>query len=153
MKTMALLAILAGGLWSLGVSTPPAEATLLQQQIDHVLLEYPGGVQTGPGEVTWGGGEVVLELEDPARGPLTVATMAVGSCATDHFCAYTNINLTGAKITFSNCNATNSVSPLGSKVRSFANARSSGTVYAYNGSTVVASTYKNTTATVTRLGC
>jgi|GEM_PF-3563485 len=53
MKTMALLAILAGGLWSLGVSTPPAEATLLQQQIDHVLLEYPGGVQTGPGEVTW----------------------------------------------------------------------------------------------------
>lgn len=99
----------------------------------------------------------MLELEDPARGPLTVATMAVGSCATDHFCAYTNINLTGAKIIFSNCNATNSVSPLGSKVRSSANARSSGTVYAYNGSTVVASTgagtYKNTTATVTRLGC
>lgn len=123
----------------------------MQDRVDEVLAAYPGGTQVGEGEISWNDGEVVLTL---AQGG---SFRAVGSCSTGSFCAYTGTALSGARISFTNCTGANSVSPLGSPVRSFANARSSGTVYAYNGSTSAASTaagtYKNTTDTVTRLGC
>lgn len=118
----------------------------------------PGGVQIGPGSIMWDDGQVVLELEEPRLvTEMIVSPLSVGSCATGSFCAYTNNNLTGTKISFTNCLAANSVKPLGSQVRSFANARAVGAVHAYNGSTsvssAVAGAFKNITSTVTRLGC
>lgn len=123
----------------------------MQDRVDQVLAEYPGGTQTGEGEISWNDGEIILTLTEG------ISSRAVGSCSTGSFCAYTGTALSGARLSFTNCTGTNSVAPLGSPVRSFANARSAGTVSAYNGSTAVASasagTYKNTTGTITRLGC
>ncbi|MFT4157519.1 MAG: hypothetical protein QM630_06270 [Microbacterium sp.] len=146
--TVAALALILATVLA-PISAQAAEDAL-QQRVDEVLAEFPGGVQTGRGEITWDDGEVILTLVD-------VTAKAVGTCASGRFCAYTGTYMSGAKISFTNCSGTNSVAPLGSAVHSFANARSSGTVHAYNGSTSVGSTtagtYKNTTATVTRLGC
>ncbi|SIR95899.1 hypothetical protein [Microbacterium sp. RURRCA19A] len=134
-------------------ASPAAHAAddRLQDRVDHVLAEYPGGTQTGEGQISWNNGEVILTFSGG------VSARSVGSCATGSFCAYTGTYQSGARIAFTNCAGTNSVAPLGSPVRSFANARTAGTVYAFNGSTVVASsasgTYKNTTATISRLGC
>ncbi|MBW9111301.1 hypothetical protein [Microbacterium ureisolvens] len=128
-----------------------ATSDSLQDRIDQVLEDYPGGTQTGSREISWNDGEIILTLAEGA------SLFAVGSCSTGSFCAYSGTSLSGARISFTNCTGTNSVAPLGSPVRSFANARSSGTVGAFNGGTVVdstaAGTYKNTTATITRLGC
>lgn len=151
-KIRLILATVA--LTSLAILAPTAaHATSdpLQDRVEQVLQDYPGGTQTGAGEVSWNGGEIILTLTEGA------SRFAVGSCSTGSFCAYTGTYQSGARISFTNCTGTNSVAPLGSPVRSFANARSSGTVGAFNGGTVVdsaaAGTYKNTTATITRLGC
>ncbi len=73
------------------------------------------------------------------------------------FCAYTLPGYLGNKLTFSTCTSNHGVSALGGSVRSIANSRSSGTVKAYNGSSLVlsvsAGTGKNTTATITKLAC
>lgn len=133
------------------VPTPAyANADKLQARVDAILASFPGGVQTGLGEITWDDGEVTLTITDSTA-------KAVGTCASGSFCAYTGTSMSGARISFTNCSGTNSVAPLGAAVRSFANARSSGTVYAYNGLSSVDSvstgSHKNTTATITRLGC
>jgi hypothetical protein len=142
--TLAALAILAP-------AAAHATGDPLQDRVDQVLEDYPGGTQTGAGEISWNDGDIVLTLKEG------VSSRAVGSCSTGSFCAYTGNTLSGARISFSNCTGTNSVAPLGSPVRSFANARSSGTVGAFNGGTVVdstaAGTHKNTAATISRLGC
>lgn len=150
-KIHPVIATLA--LLGLAILTPtPADAAGdgMQERIDAVMARYPGGVQTGSGEISWENGEVILTLPGGTA-------KAVGSCASGSFCAYTGSNLSGARISFTNCAGSNSVAPLGSAVRSFANGRPSGTVYAYNGATAVASTsagsFQNTTATITRLGC
>ena len=146
LATAALIALAI-----LAPTSAHATGDTLQDRVDQVLEDYPGGTQIGAGEISWNGGEIVLTL---AGG---VSLASVGSCATGSFCAYTGTSLSGTRISFTNCTGTNSVAPLGSPVRSFANARSAGTVGAFNGGTVVdstpAGTYKNTTATITRLGC
>ncbi len=122
----------------------------VDDQIEQVLRDFPGGVRTAHNEVSWDGGSVVLTILDGA------SARAVGSCATGKFCAYSATGLGGSKLTFSSCSGTNSTASLGA-VRSIANARSSGTVYAFNGSTSVASATAGSSSdvwsTVTRLGC
>ena len=134
-----------------GVGAAQAATSPLQLGIDEILAAYPGGTQVGEREISWDGGEVILTLEPE------FTTFAVGNCATGSFCAYTGANRSGTKVSFTNCSATNSTSVLGKPVRSVANARSSGSVRAYNGSstvlTVAAGGTSNTTSTVTRLGC
>ena len=124
----------------------------LDEQISQVLRDFPGGVRTAANEVTWNGGDVVLTIATST----SASQRAVGTCADGKFCAYGSSGLSGSKLTFSSCTASNSTAPIG-RVRSFANARGSGTVYAYNGSTSVdsvgAGSWKNTSATITRLGC
>lgn len=126
----------------------------LQHRTDAVIEEF-GGTQTGPGEVTWDGGAVVLTLAaDDARGP---GTLAVGSCPSGSYCAYSLAGYFGSRLTFTTCTTGNSVAPLGSPVRSIANSRTSGTVRAYNSGslvlTVPANTGVNTIATITTLSC
>lgn len=138
---------------ALAVGTQPAMASPtddLQQQVDSIIARY-GGEQTAKNEITWDGGEAVLTL-----APTGVQPLSVGSCATGSFCAYSSFSQGGSKLSFTSCTASNSTAPLG-QVRSVANARSSGSVHAYNGSTsvltVAAGSYANTGATITRLGC
>lgn len=122
----------------------------VQARVDAVLAEF-GGVQITANQVSFDGGRAVLTLESG-----TIAPLAVKSCATGTFCAYNLTNQGGAKLAFTDCKATNSTAPLG-QVRSVANARSSGTVKAYNGATAVLSVAAgkaaNTGASITRLGC
>ena len=137
----------------LGFSAPASATTNpTQTHIDSVLANYPGGIQTGWNEVSWDDGDVVLTV---ALGDVH-ARAAVGTCANGKHCVYSSPGLLGSKLTFSTC-SNQSVSALGGPVKSVANARSSGTVTAKNGSTPVLSiapgAYKNTSATVTQVSC
>ena len=112
------------------------ETSELQARDDAGLAEVPGGSQTAPNEVTWEDGAVILTL---AADEGLITTMAVGSCATGYYCAYSGYNLSGSKLSFSACNTTQSTGAL-SVVRSLANARSSGYVQGKNSSGTVLAT-------------
>lgn len=158
-RLLSLPTVAAAALLVVGGMFAPAAAQAssddLQERVDQVLAAYPGGEQTGPGEITWDDGAVVLTLL-PGTADSALAR-GVGSCADGTFCAFSGSSLSGARISFTSCSGANSVAPLGSPVRSIANARSSGVVVAYNGSSAVASVgagaWTNTSATITRLGC
>lgn len=148
LRTIAILT--ATALLTLAVPMSTAHAdNPLQDQIETVIATY-GGEQIAPNQVSWDDGDITLTLSTGTT------TRAVGTCATGKFCAYSQLNQQGSKLTFTTCTAPNSTSPIGS-VRSVANARTSGTVTAYNGSaavlTVAAGRTTNTGATITRLGC
>lgn len=151
-KQIGALVAAAGLCFSVLLGAPAALASdaSLDERVEQVLRDFPGGVRISENAVAWEDGDIVLTLPTPG------ARFAVGSCETGKFCAYGGANLSGGKLTFSACKASNSTAPLGT-VRSFANARSSGTVYAYNGATSVdwvgAGSWDNTSATITRLGC
>lgn len=146
-------ATLATVLTVLALTLAPSAAAddpSMQERVEAVIDEH-GGVQSGWNEVTWDDGDVVLTIE-----PEGFAPFAVGNCATGRYCVYDGQNRTGSKLSFTSC-ANHSVSPLGSPVRSMANARSSGSVVAKNGSTIVLTVAvgatKNTTATITHANC
>lgn len=106
----------------------------LQARIDAVMLAFPDGVQIADDSVAWEHGEVVLTLEGGS------SARSVGSCATGKYCAWSAFNYGGTKLSFSTCSlagSSNSLAPLGTNARSLANARTSGTVKAKNGATVV----------------
>lgn len=115
------VALTLGGALSASANEDP-----MQERVDRVLLEYPGGTQIASNEVAWENGAVVLTLA-PTDG---IEPLAVGSCATGSYCAYNGSGLSGSKLTFSTC-GTYSTTALGT-VRSVANARTSGYVDAKN---------------------
>jgi hypothetical protein len=128
-KTLVVLATVA--LWLLGASPTHADSRpTLDEEIDQVLTQFPGGVRVAANVIEWEGGAVTLTLEAPGA----FAPMSVGSCATGSYCAYSGANLSGSKLSFTTCNTTVSTAALGGVVRSIANARSSGSVQARNSS-------------------
>lgn len=148
-RTSPLL-ILPVVLGMLALGAAPANADPMQDRVDGVVAEF-GGEQTAYNEVTWDGGAVVLTIADE-----DAASRAIGSCATGSFCAFSASGYAGSKLTFATCVANQSTAALGA-VRSVANARSIGTVTAYNGNTplfsVFANSGTNTSASVTKLSC
>lgn len=147
-RATALLIIPAVvGLLALGAA--PAHADDMQDRIDAVIAEF-GGEQIAYNEVSWNEGAVVLTLEED------FSAFAIGSCADGNFCAYSSSNYLGSRLTFTTCVTDQSTAALGT-VRSVANARSVGTVTAYNGTSplfsVFANSGTNTTASVTKLSC
>ncbi len=157
---MRIPTLIAATIIALSISAAsPATAKPTDPMDDLVaaaLEATPGGTRTGWNEVAWDDGDIVLTLADPATRTGATAK-AVGGCASGKFCAYTLPGYLGNKLTFSTCTSNHGVSALGGSVRSIANSRSSGTVKAYNGSSLVlsvsAGTGKNTTATITKLAC
>lgn len=140
-RSRRLVVLAAIGVLSLGMIAPSmaayaAEDSGLQDRVDAVLAEFPGGTQTMANEISWDGGQMILTL---ATGDDSFAARAVGSCATGYYCAYSGYNLSGSKLSFSACNTTQSTSAL-SVVRSIANARSSGSVQGKNSSGSVLAT-------------
>lgn len=125
----------------------------IQDMVDDLLAQHPGGEQTGWNEVSWQGGEVVLTLmsDDPSADPLAV------NCAAGRFCAYDGSNYSGNRITFSTCTNYHSVAQLVRPVRSMYNARGSGTIRAYSGSTLLASATAgrgtNVSGTTSHISC
>lgn len=124
------LSLLVGAL-TVGAAPASAASDPLQERVDAVIAEF-GGTQTASNEVSWEDGAVVLTLASDG-----VALRAVGSCATGAFCAYSGFGYSGNRLTFIGCTTGNSVAALGT-VRSIANARTSGTVRAYDGSALIA---------------
>lgn len=154
---MKITSLLATAVITLSVcAAAPATAKTadsMDERVAAVMEENPGGTRIGWNEVTWEGGDVVLTLS----ATTDAAAKAVGGCTSGRFCAYSLPGYLGNKLTFSTCTSNHSVSALGGAVRSIANSRSSGTVKAYNGSSLVlsvsAGTGTNTNATITKLGC
>lgn len=125
----------------------------VQHEIDRLLVEFPGGTQTGPGEITWHGVDAVLNL--PVDGSGIALALAASKCPSGKFCAYKNPDQSGAQLTFSSCDAPNSTAPLGG-VGAIGNSTTS-YIYGYNGSirsvTVAAGSARSHPGVVTRLGC
>jgi len=149
----ALVSLAAALLLAPAVPATAAESgTDLQQRIERVIDDFPGGVQTAANEISWADGDVVLTLADPES---RAAARSVGSCATGAHCVYSSTNMQGSRLTFTTC-TTSSVAPLGSPVRSIANARGS-VVRAYNAIGVVGSVSANSSTNVgwsmTKIGC
>ncbi|MFT4051190.1 MAG: peptidase inhibitor family I36 protein [Microbacterium sp.] len=148
-----LVAVGAVAAIALAPTAANAAEDRVQARIDAVIAEY-GGEQTAANEVTWDDGAIILTVEAAAS---VSALTGVGTCPSGSYCAYSRTNYLGSRLAFTTCTTGNSVSALGSAVRSIANSRSSGTVSAYNGSTkvltVAAGNGKNTTATITTLSC
>ncbi|RQP09141.1 MAG: hypothetical protein EAS51_12550 [Microbacteriaceae bacterium] len=129
---MAALAVI--GAIALILGTPLAasaadkDSDALQARIDAVLAEYPGGVQIAANEIAWDEGAVVLTLDAPGSA---FGVLDVGSCTAGHYCAYNGYSLSGSKLSFSSCATPQPTGIIGT-VRSVANARTSGSVYALN---------------------
>ncbi len=144
-RIASLLAAAAFTLVQLVATPAMAAPSSMQDQVDAVIAEY-GGTQTGPNEITWEDGAVVMTL-----APEGLSSRSIGSCATGAFCAFSGVSYGGTRLQFSTCPSSNSVASLGT-VRSVANARSSGTVRAYDGSTLVTTLAPNTGRTSVALG-
>ncbi|GAB2456344.1 hypothetical protein GCM10027029_17590 [Conyzicola lurida] len=126
-------ALLLMGLGAAPASALPEEDQGLQAQIDGVLADFPGGVQISATTVSWDGGAILLTFPSPG-------SRAIGTCATGSYCAFSSTNYSGTKLAFTGCSAegtANSLAQLGGSARSIANARTSGTVRAMNGTTIV----------------
>lgn len=131
--------------------------TSLQDQVDEILLENPGGTQTGLNTISWESGAIELTLA--VEGGFS--TLDVGTCETGRYCAYSGFSYSGTKLSFTACSAggsSASLALLGNAPRSAANARTSGSVSATNGGTAVFSMGANTgrttvTGSVSSLVC
>ncbi|MFT3798371.1 hypothetical protein [Microbacterium sp.] len=147
MKKYRLIVTAAAALFLLGIAAPPAmAATTVAPEIQAVLDEVPGGVVVDYFHAEWPDRHMSMSIE---------MTLTVGSCATGTYCAYNTAGLTGTKLSWTTC--TTQTLPTSFILRSFANGRTSGTVQARNGTTVVAtvgaSAWANVTATTTNLRC
>lgn len=129
-KMLTLLAAVA--LTATIFAAPAANASEItpDHQIEYALKQVPGGYATSDHTAYWP--KTGMEM----TSSLAILPFAVGSCATGSICAYSGYSLTGSKLSWTSC-STFSTAALPS-VGSIANARSSGTLRARNGTTVVA---------------
>jgi len=138
-----------------GAAARADDASDMQDRVDAALRAQPGGTQTDWNEVTWNQGDVILTLAPPTASATGLAV--VGGCTSGRFCAYSGSSYTGSKLTYSTCASAQSVAALGAPVRSIANARSSGVILAYGGSTLLASASagagSNVSGTTTNISC
>jgi hypothetical protein len=147
-KRLALL--VAALLVAAGALLPAAAATAepLHPSIRYALAAEPGGVVIDDSTVYWP--EIGMTLIVPR-----MSALSVGPCSTGRICAFQSSNLGGAYLSWASC-GTYSTAALPA-VGSIANARSSGTLQARNGTTVVASaganSWANVFATVTNVRC
>ncbi len=132
-------------------STPAAHAAepTPDAEVSYALKHEPGGYATSDHTAYW----PKLGMEMTSSQAITA--FAVGSCATGSVCAYSGTSLSGSKLSWTTC-GTFSTSALAS-VGSIANARSSGTLRARNGTTVVATAaaggQANVWSTTTNVQC
>lgn len=126
--TFALLAsLLAVGGGAASTDHPGGE---LHPDVEYALEQVPGGIVVGEREAYWPELDMTLEVQ-------AVAARAVGTCATGSVCAYSAANRGGTKLQWGSC-GTHSTAAIAT-VGSIANARSSGTLNARQGTTVRAS--------------
>lgn len=122
----SLIAVSGGG----AVSTEARLLGDLHPHVEYALEQVPGGIVLGERTAYWPELDMTLEVQsEDAR--------AVGTCATGSVCAYSASNGGGTKLQWGSCGThyTTAIATVGS----IANARSSGTLNAREGTTVRAS--------------
>jgi hypothetical protein len=135
--TARALLVLTACIPLLITASPAAAATSpLQAEVERLLDLTPGGTQLDDRTISWDDGQIIVTV----AVPIERVTRAIASCPTGYYCAWAGYGFTGNSIWLASCAAggsSNSLSPLGATARSFANARTSGTVKVKNGSSVV----------------
>jgi hypothetical protein len=76
-------------LGSAGVATAASASDSTQEEVDAILVEHPGGVQTSKDSITWSNG-VVLELD--------TGEAADEACPQDSMCLWADQNYTGRMV-------------------------------------------------------
>ncbi|MHC9044297.1 hypothetical protein ACYX8G_06945 [Microbacterium saperdae] len=150
MFTLMLAAVFAIG--AVPAAATAAEPVIVPEPaIAEMLAEVPGGVLIDSNHAVWP--ELDMEMTVPVASG--VSARAVAGCATGKICAFNAAFADGNFLSFGTCGI-HSI-PSSFTVKSVANARSSGTAQARNGTTVLktisAGTYQNTTGTVTNIRC
>lgn len=107
--------------------------------VAYALDAEPGGVATGYFTAEWP--ELGMTLTVPG-----IQRASVGNCASGRICAFERAGLTGTMLSWTTCGAKSTAAL--PAVGSIANARSSGTLVARQGTTTRASASANSSATV-----
>ncbi len=121
--------------------TPAARAdvALVHPEVAYALLAEPGGVATSWSTAEWPALDMTLTVSG-------VGARSVGSCATGAVCAYSQASQGGTKLEWTSCGSKSTAAL--ATVGSSANARSSGTLQARQGTTVRASATAGNAANV-----
>lgn len=119
-----------------------AHADTLSPQIAAALQSVPGGEVVNDHTAYWPDLTMTLTVPD------TRLRDAVGSCPNGSVCAFGGPTLTGSRLSWTTC-GTFSTAALGAPVQSIADARSTGSLQARNGTTVVATATAQSWAGVT----
>jgi hypothetical protein len=133
-----LVAAIAAALLSIGVATPAHADPTMHPDVAYAIDAVPGGTIVDEYTVVWP--QLGMELR-----VAPVSARAVGSCATGQYCAYSQADRGGTKLSWTTC-TTVSTAALAS-VKSIANARSSGKVQARNAAATVLATATAGTST------
>lgn len=155
MRARTAMAVLAIGAFVLGSAPVAASASSPLDDADPAIVEMleavPGGVLIDSHHAVWP--DLDMEMTVPTSSGLSAR--AVEGCATGRICAFNAFFADGNFLSFSTC-AVHTI-PSTFSVKSVANARSSGTAQARNGTTVLttisAGTWKNTSGTVSNIRC
>jgi hypothetical protein len=126
-------------------ATDPTTGIVIDDEVAYALEMEPGGYATGEHTAYWPDLSMTLES---SQAHAATPRAAVGSCASGSVCAYSGYGLAGSKLSWTTCGSHPTTAL--SSVKSIANARSSGTLQARNGTTVVASASAGGQANVTQ---
>lgn len=114
---LASLALIAAPLSAHAAPAPSSEKPLVssnsaksdprtpQQKIDAVLAEIPDAVQTSDTSVSWEGGTVVLDIAATSSNARLSTSSVTTSCPANRYCAWSEEQRQGDRLTFSNCAA------------------------------------------------
>jgi len=141
MKHRTVLAVLTTAIL-LTITPIAAHADALDPQITAALQAVPGGEALDDHTAYWPDLSMTLTVPD------TRLRAAVGTCPNGSVCAFGGVSLTGSRLSWTTC-GTFSTTALGVPVRSIADARSTGSLQARNGTTVVATAIAQSWASVT----
>ena len=61
------------------------------------MREFPGGTQIADDSISWQRGEMLMTLEGGS------SARSIGTCVTGAYCAWSGINYTGSKLSFTSC--------------------------------------------------
>jgi hypothetical protein len=120
-----------------------ADERAVHPDVAYALAAEPGGVVLSYTAAEWPDLGMRIDAATSASG---VGPQAVGTCATGSICAYSSTGISGTKLSWTTCGSKSTAAL--AQVGSIANARSSGTLQARQGTTVRASASANAYANV-----
>lgn len=92
------LTLLSVVTWTPALAQPDRRDDDVQAQIDAHLRDYPGGVQTGPAEISYDNGRFVMTFV-----PAGIGTAGAADCPLGWFCFYDSVNFGYPRGKLSDC--------------------------------------------------